>query len=851
MAERDGTPKTRRRATENAAEKADGDKPGSEVHYATQLTRIKDELKLTLAEGEEKLLAACAPLGLSEIDASAFQGSVKGVIDWLGRAVYGQCDELSEKHRDTARQGLRAQGAVFEMKLATTRTAAVMEKQNAEVELKATMEKKLESTLKAAEGNSGKELAELKEKLEVQDNELRTLKMKLGGVEEALSMSKTQYNAMEKEAEGERRRADTAEALAKNHEEEMLRCKEVLEKALSELEAKTRKNATLEQRVAEFVEETAKLRIECDEARTCLTKALEDLGIVTEENISLTEQVKKLVAEAAASEGLRNENEQLTQQVGMLKNALQKLGEEKAALKEEAAKIGGLQAEIDALKKAGGAAGDKLAAAEKRISDLVHQVEKMETELEKSAEASASLKKAEQMLEESHAKARELQKTVDNAVSTLKVLHKQLKLSLPDLSDVLEALVESLVAPCAKAFEKLNNTMKDNENMQAQLEKLMAESAKDKKEKDALKIRTKDLEQQLETLQAEMADMQGNAGAASGQVAKWRSEMAASYDDVAAALASDGSASMPKANEKTLKPEKVSALVRDLIAKFGSLKDTMEKMQEQMKALAELEHQMKNVERAGAEKFKKERAALVTTALESMSHLRNHLMRGLGVLREELSPAPPMPPPGANPFPERAHTSPLPKRAYSPPPKPDELVLRLELPSIDGMGVLAARIEPAVRRGLTCAQRAVAHPPDYIGEHVSPTKMPPRTPGRSPRADKLVSAWMERPQTSPRVGSTSSYGQPSYGGRPELDDLRPAEPLQVPPDVPMPRITSYSSDPNRPQTALDPNGSGEHPASAGKSAPLLRRGALAGVSPRESKRQAAERKAWEPVYHVA
>ena len=83
--------------------------------------------------------------------------------------------------------------------------------------------------------------------------------------------------AMEKEAEGERRRADTAEALAKNHEEEMLRCKEVLEKALAELEAKTRKNATLEQRVAEFVEETAKLRIECDEARTCLTKALEDL----------------------------------------------------------------------------------------------------------------------------------------------------------------------------------------------------------------------------------------------------------------------------------------------------------------------------------------------------------------------------------------------------------------------------------------------------------------------------------------------------------------------------------------------------------------------------------------------
>ena len=226
----------------------------------------------------------------STADAAAFGSSVEAVFKGLSRSLVDMVSELSDGHTRIGRESVKAAKTTFHMKLAHARTASGVQLQNQATELEATFHRRIEETLSAAKGEGSAELVAAHKELEEVKQELAALRMKHDGTENVL----TQTKAMLRSAEdaGTRARTDVERV-----ESEMARSKEILEKALADLDVKVKENQSIEETVKELVQQSEQQAVALNEARTAMETLLHDLGIAIEEKTTLGQQIQALVTQ--------------------------------------------------------------------------------------------------------------------------------------------------------------------------------------------------------------------------------------------------------------------------------------------------------------------------------------------------------------------------------------------------------------------------------------------------------------------------------------------------------------------------------------------------------------------------
>ena len=295
------------------------------------------------------------------------------------------------------------------------------------------MTRKLEASSAALADEGSAALQEASRKFAEAQEKLETLALKLSGSEEAL----TKTNDKLKQSECKVAEMAKEQELAEERSAELVRCKDTIREALSNLDITTRKNQSLEEALSEFVSETERLHLEFIEAQKQLTDTLSDLGIVTEDNVSLRDQVQQLAAQAA-------ENEKFRAKADMLKGALEKMdaaqkqlkAEKEAVLKEKEAVLKEVDAVIQqkenlqvALAKAkaeNSSSGETLEKERQKSAQLEAQVAQVEAQVAQASKTreglEAKLAAAEEMagdsrrlIEEEKAKTVTMKEAIDLA----------------------------------------------------------------------------------------------------------------------------------------------------------------------------------------------------------------------------------------------------------------------------------------------------------------------------------------------------------------------------------------------------------------------------------------------------
>jgi hypothetical protein len=510
---------TSAQASEAAAE--------SDVCYAQQLENKQKLMAEHAAAAEEKLLAVLNTHVTSELDSSTAQGSVRGVLEWLARALRETTDELSSSHRSTARNALKAQAVVFEMKLATTRTAASVEKQAQAVEMEAAMAKKIEESVKAVQGEGGdahrkalEELTELKAKV-------LALKLKNEGTEAALTVAQSRLRA--KDVSVAQWKEQTEEALAQAAEQlavseaqqaEAERCRELLDGALVDLALQTSVSATLEDKVRDLVSELERCHTESEGMRSQLSCAMADLGIALDENVSLSEQLKAVVAQAGKAHEAESAAAELTAALETREREDCEAAKEREVLLEAAAQ---LQAKLEAARAE---AAEARAEAEVARAETKEAQQAMEDEREAAARSAAALAaeldearaSARQATHERDQRAKEaegLRGEVCGARCALESACKRLHLPLPenDAERTVVMLASALATACATSAEELRKAVDEMREMERRMAPLEAECVTRRQEAD--------------TLREQCAQVEDEVAAATKQLARWTAVRAA------------------------------------------------------------------------------------------------------------------------------------------------------------------------------------------------------------------------------------------------------------------------------------------------------------------------------------
>ena len=239
--------------SENAAEAA---KAASEMHFSQQLQMQQEQLADQLQSAEQKILSHTQRGG--DMDIAAFKESVHATIEGLGRSAAELFEQLSELHRKSAREALKAQASVFETKLDATRTAAAVEKQEQVLVMEAEITRKLEATAMAEGGDAMRK----NEELSAENN---SLKMKLSVLEETLREA-TRF---------------------KGTAEEALRCKELLENSVMGFDFELEEDQGFEDLFNEFLSNCKDMQADMTMIRDQFTEVLEDMGMISDENVSL------------------------------------------------------------------------------------------------------------------------------------------------------------------------------------------------------------------------------------------------------------------------------------------------------------------------------------------------------------------------------------------------------------------------------------------------------------------------------------------------------------------------------------------------------------------------------------
>ena len=458
--------------------------------------------------------------------------------------------------------------------------------------------------------------------------------------------------------------------------EERDRCKQALDEALAQLDTGARTNdslketnATLEQKVGEFVDRTRQLHGDVDEARGDLKQALANLGIVSDENASLTDQIHQLAELSKDSESLLKERDAFKEKGAMLQTALERVDGQLRDVREElererrdgASKEEELRAEAQRerellegeLDKARSleAGGQRAVDAEKeKVAQLNGEkvaLEKLVCTLRKDAEAlKAKLAKAEAIagtggaeLEKARGQMAEMQRLIDQAMATLEKGFASLNLGRPKKAgDSLRVRVDVLVEQCEKLVAQC-------ESMRAAADKAFAELNIQVREKDTLAEKIKSIVDECERRRAESARLQQQVdelnnqihlmGDANEQVKYWKDSFERSNAEVKqciakVAAANGGLTTRTKDDPLSAHVDRLLRQEEETRLKFDTLGRDLE---EALKKLASTDGNNQAAIDHLKQTARSERDHLVQAALESMSHLRTHLTSTLAGLR--------------------------------------------------------------------------------------------------------------------------------------------------------------------------------------------------------------------------
>ena len=237
---------------------------------AARNTRLED-CKTALSAAEKETLAhleqslETAKAALDDATWSELDVGIRKAWDTLQRRANEQLESLSEAEASSAKEQLKDQAGVYEMKLEHVRKAGSVRLENQEASLEASFHKKMEDKIHELTDGSDNAVVRTQKQLHDLTEAMKELKLKHTGTEEALGMAQKAMKTSEA-------RADAAEAALSSLEAEVVAVRGLLSDAsLVELGVRegvsARGEKGLEDRVRLLVNECTKRGGERDDAR--------------------------------------------------------------------------------------------------------------------------------------------------------------------------------------------------------------------------------------------------------------------------------------------------------------------------------------------------------------------------------------------------------------------------------------------------------------------------------------------------------------------------------------------------------------------------------------------------------
>ena len=674
---------------------------------------------------------------------------VEEVFDVLSRSSVEVAEKLSEQHKLTAKDSLKAQSVASELKMATVRKANSVQAGNQAAEMEATFNRKLDERLQELLGAGGAELYKALKTIEGLKEELNEEKLKRQGDQGQLMMFKNMLQTEQARMVTLGEEAATEREAASAHVLEIRKC-------LALLDVPMDADEPLHQQVEKRLERTDALAGQLAAARRELEGASEErerlyanlatLEQAMEQHDAMSAKIGDLKVEIAEMRERNSSAEAAHEKVQMLQAALAKTGKEKAALEQQ---VGTLLAQLEAARPTDASANLNLK------SDLATVLEKLkvrEVELDK---VRAELAAVMQAGTGGFAAVEELQ----SAMRMLDEAYVELHL-VKDENASVQQRVEHLVRETTTAKTKLEAVLDhlkiertEKQTLAQSLQQLVAEC-------ERIKAECAELTAQLQASRKEQDLLGGSADKAvvflRDEKLRLEAEIARCKDRIAETQIRPQPPATAKAGEGAPKQIKdadgrppLLDYVELLVRKHRSVEASYVQMQDELaraaSAVLEVRRRLEQAE-GGLEvrvkevraEAKRERHVLVLAALDSLSQLRSHLTRALSGLRD-----------AADPSQQHLAWHPLHKRwVLASEGRQDLLVLRVEMPPINlavGYGVQT----PRLHKGLVSVDQQpprgwvsprTAHPPPIL-----PPKPIPNTSVLQPTAPPLSASLAPRP----------------------------------------------------------------------------------------------------------
>lgn len=661
--------------------------------------------------------------------------SPESVFGGLQIAVGGLIEELSEEHQGTAKEALKAQQVTFDMKLATTRKASASSLQNQACEMQGDFASKMEATMTALKSEGGSELREARAALEEMKQEFNGLKMKQNGLEEAMKMTQSLYNKSEAKSKDLAARLAKEQERAQGLEADLGSIVSTLEKAYNQLGLErgagvAPTGTSLVERLHQMLGACDKWRVELDEARIELMETLTSLNVPVGEGSTLRDELRKLKASMSNDA----ERAELIRERDTLEAKRQELESERDAVSGERDSLlderVGLQATIQELRDEIHAIKSDTSAA--RAS--TEKIQMLQAAMARLGDENARLKS------ELEAARVVVEPTSDNGHEEALEIAQERVAALEREGGGYQELLD-------EAFGELALERKGKPSMQEQLQILIAECKRTRASNETIEEGRRSLEAQLGETRAEIERLKSSD--ASAEAERWKRQTDHLSKEVERAeqrvVATIGVAAARAAGAGgggggSALPEMIEVLSE----RYFGLKTNLERTTEELEAITSSMLDMKlkveqaqevtvtAVREAHAE-AKKERTALVSSALRSLESLRTHLIFSLCGLREA----------AAEPTEQNEYAfQPWQKRwgVQTSDGRFDQLVLRLKLPPASsprnrgGPRGIMGRSPRAQRLSTPESGRSRVHPPAVDPSRrrlggIKPPSVPPMNPG--------------------------------------------------------------------------------------------------------------------------
>ena len=489
-----------------------------------------------LNDALKSLLEQTAPIGNEDA-----LPTMNAIFETLSRESYETVAALADAMRESSKSQLKAQAAVYEMKLANSRTSATMQLQHQAVESQQVFEKQMKEKEAEAEQDNSL-LDEANAKLADAHQQIEMMKMKTSGIQDALGKHISSLENQVKQGEGrEKSLKDENNALERSCaslREESEDCKGVLNKALAELQLTVDDNKTLKERIQAVLDENETRRKEAEECNAMLDAALSELKVTVDDNRTLKERLQALVDE---NKEMQRQMQEAIQEMSSLRSEVdhvksevdqeKKLGEQlRAALDELKSKLERLTRERDAaqerLRNSSSEIADLTAERDRIVIERDEVTNRLSHEVEQLTTQRDQLQQQRDQLEEERGKLERKVKAVQKQLAELEAqknreisalqdelseLKQKLKATQDELANVKTSLAEAEIKLKAAeeavlVIEKLKEDLHASEQQIARLEGNLKElKAAHAAELQALDSNVKSLEASITSLTEELA----------------------------------------------------------------------------------------------------------------------------------------------------------------------------------------------------------------------------------------------------------------------------------------------------------------------------------------------------------